>query len=159
VHPTRRTPANAIWLQMVLSIVIGIGAGLGLGPDNSFFLIVGLVVVLAVVYIYIMGNAAVAAYYWRQRRAEFNPLLHFAIPLFTTAALIYVGVETFNPLPAYPLNLAPYIAGGWLVLGIVILLIMRARGDDRWLANAGASLGESIGEGRVDEASHPTVGG
>jgi amino acid transporter len=159
VHPTRRTPANAIWLQMVLSIVIGIGAGLGLGPDNSFFLIVGLVVVLAVVYIYIMGNAAVAAYYWRQRRAEFNPFLHFAIPLFTTAALIYVGVETFNPLPAYPLNLAPYIAGGWLLLGIVILLIMRARGDDRWLANAGASLGESIGEGRVDEASHPTVGG
>ena len=30
---------------------------------------------------------------------------------------------------------------------------------DRWLANAGASLGESVGEGRVDEASHPTVGG
>jgi amino acid transporter len=159
VHPTRRTPVNAIWLQMVLSIAIGIVAGLFLGPDNSFFLIVGLVVVLAVVYIYIMGNAAVAAYYWRQRRDEFNPILHAAIPLFTTAALIYVGVETFNPMPAYPLNLAPYIAGAWLLAGIVILVIMWRRGNERWLANAGASLGESVGEGREEEASHPTIGG
>ena len=158
VHPTRRTPVNAIWLQMVLSIAIGIVAGLFLGPDNSFFLIVGLVVVLAVVYIYIMGNAAVAAYYWRQRRDEFNPILHAAIPLFTTAALVYVGIETFNPMPAYPLNLAPYIAGAWLLAGIVILVVMWQRGNERWLANAGASLGESVGEGRAEEASHPTRG-
>ena len=159
VHPTRKTPVNAIWLQMVLSIVIGIGAGLALNPDNSFFLIVGLVVVLAVVYIYIMGNAACTAYYWRQRRGEFNPFLHLIIPLFTTAALIYVGVETFNPMPAYPLNLAPYIAGGWLVVGIIILLVMWRRGDQRWLANAGDALGEPVGEGRTEEASHPTVAG
>lgn len=159
VHPTRKTPVNAIWLQMVLSIAIGIGAGLGLGPNNSFFLIVGLVVVLAVVYIYIMGNAAVYAYYWRQRRAEFNPWLHAVIPLFTTAALVYVGVETFNPMPAYPLNLAPWIAGAWLVVGIIVLLVMWQRGNDRWLASAGSSLGEPIGEGREEEAAHPTVGG
>ena len=158
VHPTRRTPVNAIWLQMVLSVAIGVVAGLFLGPDNSFFLIVGLVVVLAVVYIYIMGNAAVAAYYWRQRRDEFNPILHAAIPLFTTAALVYVGIETFNPMPAYPLNLAPYIAGAWLLAGIVILVVMWQRGNERWLANAGASLGESVGEGRAEEASHPTRG-
>ena len=107
------------------------------------------------VFIYVMGNAAVAAYYWRQRRAEFNPIMHAAIPLFTTAAYLYVGIETFNAIPAYPLNLAPYIAGGWLVVGIVILLVMWRRGDERWLANAGASLGEAVGEGRVDEASHP----
>ena len=158
VHPTRRTPVNAIWLQMVLSVAVGVVAGLFLGPDNSFFLIVGLVVVLAVVYIYIMGNAAVAAYYWRQRRDEFNPILHAAIPLFTTAALVYVGIETFNPMPAYPLNLAPYIAGAWLLAGIVILVVMWQRGNERWLANAGASLGESVGEGRAEEASHPTRG-
>jgi amino acid transporter len=158
VHPTRRTPVNAIWLQMVLSVAVGVVAGLFLGPDNSFFLIVGLVVVLAVVYIYIMGNAAVAAYYWRQRRDEFNPILHAAIPLFTTAALVYVGIETFNPMPAYPLNLAPYIAGAWLLAGIVILVVMWQRGNEQWLANAGASLGESVGEGRAEEASHPTRG-
>jgi len=111
-----------------------------------------------VVYIYIMGNAAVAAYYWRQRRDEFNPILHAAIPLFTTAALVYVGIETFNPMPAYPLNLAPYIAGAWLLAGIVILVVMWQRGNERWLANAGASLGESVGEGRAEEASHPTRG-
>ncbi len=159
VHPTYRTPTNAIFLQWLLSIAIGVGAGLALGPEPSFFLIVGLVVVLAVVFIYIMGNAAVAAYYWRQRRAEFNVFLHAIIPLFTTGALIYVGIETFNPMPAYPLNLAPYIAGGWLLVGIAILLIMRARGNLSWLANAGESLGEPVGEGRVDEVSHPTVGG
>jgi Sec-independent protein translocase protein TatA len=62
-------------------------------------------------------------------------------------------------MPAYPLNLAPWIAGGWLVVGIVILVVMWQRGNERWLANAGSSLGESIGEGREEEASHPTVGG
>jgi amino acid transporter len=159
VEPKRKTPVNAIWLQMVLSIVIGVVCGLGLGPNNSFFLIVGLVVVLAVVVIYILGNAACTAYYLRQRRSEFNPWLHLVIPLFTTAALIYVGVETFNPMPAYPLNLAPYIGGGWLVAGIAILLVMRATRHEGWIANAGASLGEPVGEGKADEVTHPTHGG
>ena len=45
-------------------------------------------------------------------------------------------------MPAYPLNLAPYIAGAWLLAGIVILVIMWLRGNERWLANAGASLGK-----------------
>jgi hypothetical protein len=37
-------------------------------------------------------------------------------------------------------------------------VVMWQRGNERWLANAGASLGESVGEGRAEEASHPTRG-
>jgi amino acid transporter len=141
VDPVHKTPTNAIMLQLVLTIGTGIGVGLALGPANSFFLIVGLLVVLTVVYVYVMANAAVARYYWREHRDEFNPIRHIFFPVFTSAALIYVVIKTFQPMPAYPLNLAPYIGGAWLLVGIILLFVMKWRGHEDWLRTAGEALG------------------
>jgi amino acid transporter len=67
--------------------------------------------------------------------------------------------ETSNPRKNVPRATMIAIVGAWLLVGIVILVVMWQRGNERWLANAGASLGDSVGEGRAEEASHPTVGG
>jgi amino acid transporter len=144
VSPKYRTPANAILAQMALSLAADLGVGLWVGANVSFFLVDGLV--LAVLFVYVMANAAVFWYYFRQRRSEFNVVLHVLFPLISTAALIYALIYSFIPFPASPYKYAPLIDGIWLVLGIVVLVIMRSRGNEQWILTAGASLGETVGE-------------
>ena len=154
VDPKYRTPTNAILVQMALSLVGGIGVGLWVGADVSFFLVDGLVLVLAVLFVYVMGNVAVFAYYFRQRRSEFNVVLHVLFPLISTAGLIYALVYSFIPFPASPYKYAPLIDGLWLLLGILVLVAMRSRGREQWLLTAGSSLGEtSDGTGRAEHAA------
>lgn len=142
VHPKHKTPTNAILLQMALNLVAGIYVGFVWQPDTGFYLITGLLLVLAVSFAYIMANLAVFLFYWREHRAEFNWILHFIFPIGSTAVLIYAIYKSF-PL-ATPFDLAPLINGAWLLIGIVILLVLRARGNEDWLNKAGASIGEVV---------------
>jgi amino acid transporter len=99
VHPVHRTPKNAILANLVLSLGVGLGVGFGLNAARSYFLTNGLILVLAVLYIYVSANFAVAFYYLRFRRDEFNWLLHIGFPVLSTAALIYVTIKSFQPFP------------------------------------------------------------
>ena len=47
--------------------------------------------------------------------------------------LIYSIYAAFVPLPAPPNNWTPLVAAVWLVLGIVILVVMKAAGKQDWL--------------------------
>jgi amino acid transporter len=136
VHPVHRTPKNAILANLVLSLGVGLGVGFGLNAARSYFLTNGLILVLAVLYIYVSANFAVAFYYLRFRRDEFNWLLHIGFPVLSTAALIYVTIKSFQPFPAFPYNYAPLIDGIWLAIGVVILAVLWLRGKDAWLAKA-----------------------
>jgi len=49
----------------------------------------------------------------------------------------------YGTAPGYPYNLAPAIDVIWFVLGVLILLWMRARGREQWLLNAGDAIGEA----------------
>ena len=62
-------------------------------------------------YIYVSANVAVAFYYLRFRRNEFNWILHIALPVISTATLIYVTIKSFQPFPSFPYNWAPLAAG------------------------------------------------
>ena len=95
-----------------------------------------------VLFVYVMTNAAVFDYYLRDRRPDFNIILHALFPLISTAALIYALMYSFIPFPASTYKYAPLIEGLWLVLGIVVLVVMQARGSAEWLSTAGASLGD-----------------
>jgi amino acid transporter len=151
VHPEYKTPTNAILTQLALSLVAGLGVGAWIGADKSFLLVDGLVLVLAVLFVYVMANAAVFAYYYWQRRGDFNIVLHVLFPLISTAALIYALVYSFIPFPAAPYSYAPLIDGLWLLLGIIVLFVMRIRGSEQWLITAGAALGEG-GDTENDKA-------
>jgi amino acid transporter len=143
VDPTYKTPTNAILVQLALALASGLGVGALIGPDKSFLLVDGLVLVLAVLFVYVVANAAVFAYYLWQRRSDFNIILHVLFPLISTGGLIYALVYSFIPFPAAPYDYAPLIDGLWLFLGVVILLVMWRSHNDRWLLTAGAALGES----------------
>jgi amino acid transporter len=142
VHPVHKTPTNAILVQLALSLAGGLGVGALIGADESFLLIDGLVLVLAVLFVYVMANVAVFAYYFWQRRSEFNVILHVVFPVISSAGLIYALVYSFIPFPASPYKYAPLIDGLWLLLGVIVLVVMRVRKNEAWLVTAGAALGE-----------------
>jgi amino acid transporter len=143
VHPRFKTPTNAILTQLALSLAGGLIVGALIGPEESFLLVDGLILVLAVLFVYVMANAAVFAFYYFQRRQDFNIILHIVFPLVSSAALIYALVYSFIPFPAAPYEYAPLIDGLWLLVGIIVLFLMRIRGSEQWLVTAGAALGDS----------------
>jgi amino acid transporter len=142
VHPVRKTPTVAIHIQFALSVLLGLVAAAIWGPDKIFVLTVGFVLVIGVIFVYVMANIGVVLYYWRERRQEFNWILHFVFPVGTSLILIYSLYASFNPFPAAPYNLSPFIVGAWLAIGIGVLIVLRLRGNEEWLAKAGEIVEE-----------------
>jgi amino acid transporter len=151
VHPRYKTPTNAILANLALSLGVGLGVGFALNASRSYFLTNGLILVLAVLYIYVSANVAVALYYLRQRRQEFNPILHIALPVISTAALVYVTIKSFQPFPAFPYNYAPLIDGIWFAIGLVILGYLWITKRDAWIAKAGAASVDADSIPQIDD--------
>lgn len=149
VHPVYKTPTNAIFAQLGLTLASGIIAGAWFHPDVAFFLLTGLVLVLGVSFVYLAANIGVYFFYWRQRRSEFNWLWHAVLPLVSSLVLLYAIAESFPPFcpsvncPADPYAKAPLVAGGWLVIGILLLVYYAVSHREQWIKTAGAALGES----------------
>jgi len=141
VHPEHKTPTNAILLEMVVNMAVGLYVGFVFGPDIGFFLMTGLILVLAVSFAYVAANFAVMRLYWTEHRSEFNWILHVVFPIVSTLVLLYAIYKSF-PL-ATPFDLAPIVDGLWLVIGIVLLFVLRARGNEDWLRRAGESIAEA----------------
>jgi amino acid transporter len=159
LHPVHKTPTNAILVQMALNIVSGLFVGAIWGSETGFFFATGIVLVLAVTVVYILANAAVYRFYWRERRSEFNWLLHFGFPLVSSLILIYACYKGFfDPFPADPYNLGPLVVGGWFLIGVLFLLVLRSRGNEEWMIKAGQALGDDLPVPAFDPAASPGVG-
>ena len=141
VHPKYKTPSNAILLELVVNAAVGLYVGYVFGPDIGFFLMTGLILVLAVSFAYVAANVAVVRFYWTEHRSEFNWILHAVFPVVSTLVLLYAIYKSF-PL-ATPFDLAPIVDGLWLVLGIILLFVLRARGNEEWLERAGESIAKA----------------
>jgi amino acid transporter len=142
VHPVRKTPTLAVTTQLALSMGLGLGGGWLLGPDKIFILILGFVLVLGVIFVYVIANIGVVLFYWREERATFSWVYHFVFPVGTSLILLYSVYKSFVPLPASPYNWSPLIVAVWLLIGLVILAVMRLRGNEAWLAKASAIVEE-----------------
>ena len=138
VHPVYRTPVNTIILQTAVNLVTGLVLLWWLGAVNGYFY-ESLVLALAVIFVYAMGNIGVFFLYWRQYRSEFNIFYHAIFPAISLIALAWLTYELFNPFPAAPISYAIPTVGIWLLIGIVILVVMAVRGNEEWLTRAGDS--------------------
>jgi amino acid transporter len=141
VHPVYKTPVNTIILQLLVNLVTGLLLFWWIGAANGYFY-ESFVVELAVIIIYATGNIGVFFLYWQQYRSEFNIIYHAIFPLISLAALAWLTYELFNPLPAAPIVYGLPTVGIWLLIGVVILVVMTARGKKEWLTKAGESASE-----------------
>jgi amino acid transporter len=124
IHPRFRTPVNAILLQTLITLTLGIGIGFWVGPDQEYFLI-GVAMTLVLIFIYSMGNIGVFFLYRRERPQEFSPVLHVLFPILSTLSMVWVAYHSVVPLPAAPLRYVPIVVCAWLLVGLVVLLTVR----------------------------------
>jgi amino acid transporter len=141
IHPVYKTPVNAIWLQLACFFVLGLGGALLVGLNNVWF-VSGLVTTFALIFIYDSSCIGLFWYMWRERRSEFNWLVHGLVPAIGVLGLIGVGYNSVVPFPSAPFSYAPVIVAIWFVLGVVVLVAMKSRGREDWLLKAGAAMAE-----------------
>ena len=152
VHPKYKTPTNAIFAQMILTLGSGLIAGFIWNSQVAFFLLSGLVLVIGVAFVYIAANIGVTVFYWRERRSEFNWLWHAILPTVASLVLLYALAESYPPFcppancPVAPNLYAPLGDIAWLLIGIAILFYYVATNRSDWLKTAGAALGEESGD-------------
>ena len=142
VHPKYKTPINAIWLQIAV-IAVTFSCSAIWRPDKVLF-VWALSFTLGLILVYVATAVGVVRHYrLGPGRAEFNYILHLVFPIVGSAAALWVGYKSLVPLPAPPSNWAPVVGGVWLLIGVGILVALRARGSERWLHDAGRAFDES----------------
>jgi amino acid transporter len=136
VNARYRSPVNSILAAFVLTVAITLGLGLPYTPTTAFSM-VGTGIVIPLVAIYILMNAACIGYFARQRTG-FNVLSHLIIPVlgivaFVPAWLSAAGLPVFNFITALPPPISymgPGVAG-WMVVGVIYLIYLYRRDPQR----------------------------
>jgi amino acid transporter len=171
VHPERKTPINAIIAQWVLAIATAIGltaivwiatpstpeAPMTLATAYQYqYYFDGYMIGYVVLLIYTLGNIAAYMLYRRERSSEFSWILHGLFPLLSTLGMVAILLFSLNiiggdplsfqpdkwTLPAAPFNIAVVFVGVWTLIGIGLVLYMRATGHEDWIARAGEAASE-----------------
>ena len=122
----RQTPVVAIGFLTVLTLAVGLPLTYadGGGPTAGYLFAAG---GLAVVLVYLTGNLAVIRAFRTEFRGEFNAMRHLLIPAVAAAIFLFPLWGIIRP-PAYTLvNLLPFLALGWLALGIIVVGVLRVR--------------------------------
>jgi amino acid transporter len=126
VHPVHKTPSNAVHFMFALSLILALGLGTWLGPGTAFALL-GTTYTVAVLVMYLMSAVALPVYYRREQPSEFNVILHILVPLVAAVVIVAALWSLVNPAPAEPIVYALPIAAVWMVIGVGIVLYLRAK--------------------------------
>jgi amino acid transporter len=122
-HPEYRTPHIAIILNVVGGTIIALLLGWKWGPLLAFATIATAITVV-VILIYIAVCLGTIVYYLRERRSEFNPILHFVFPLLGAAAFAFPLYYQYKDWPDNPLGYGNWVALIWIALGIVLTIVV-----------------------------------
>jgi len=156
-HRTFKTPANATLtvalLSVALAAIIGFGYGKDFGNDPItvyyFFATLGTLLILVVYIMLCLGGAV----FFRRTSPRWNPITHLLVPVVGAVLFAAALYGSVHPTPPAPLKATPYITAIWIVLGIAIVIGLRARNPEA-IERIGSILGE---EGGADAAELDTA--
>jgi amino acid transporter len=150
VHPTRRTPVNALYtftaiagliiVVWLLGHLIGGHSG-SMDPLNFFFesSTMGTILVLVV---YFLANLALPFYYRKYRPAEFSVVKHIVLPVLGMIAIAVPVYYLTKPGQEQPYSWFPYAALAIVVISVIYAYVMNRRDP---------GLGERAGSIVADE--------
>ena len=125
-HPTRQTPVGAVTLLCAIGLVSGILLGVFLTPINAFAFF-GTLDAIFVILIYMLVNVACLRFFWRKRRERFNWLRNGLFPVLSTLITVGIFIAAVASPGSGALATIPFVVGIWLVLGIGLLFVFRAK--------------------------------
>ncbi len=150
VHPTRRTPVNAMSAFVAIAtVIIAVWALLHLiGGDSgsmsalNFFVESSTMGTILVLVVYFLSNLALPFYYRKFRPQEFNVVKHAVLPVL---GMIAIGVPVYylcKPGQPTPYDWFPYAALGVIVVSVGYAFLLSRRDP---------GLGERVGSIVADE--------
>ena len=98
VHPKYKTPVGTILAEAVVALIAAFILYQVLYDPLTGFGFYAFALSFAIVFIYSLASIATGAYFWRERRAQFNPVLHLLFPIVTTVALVWSEYKSVVPL-------------------------------------------------------------
>jgi amino acid transporter len=125
-HPRFQTPHMAIIAYSVVALALGLFFGNLWGPAAAFG-DVGYFSSLGILPIYLLTNIALMVFMWRKHRSEFSWIWHGLFPGIAVVIMAYGLYASLHPLPAYPENFMPFFVLGWILVGVIWMLYLRAR--------------------------------
>ncbi|MDX3801514.1 APC family permease [Streptomyces sp. AK04-3B] len=138
VHPTRRTPNNAIvtFAATALLIIVGWGLGHVLGADGGqmnpvvFFAESSSLGAILILLVYLASNIALPLYYRRYRPQEFRIVRHVVLPGAGALAVLVPLYYLAKPGQPAPYSWFPYAALATLLAAVcyATLLVRRDPG-------------------------------
>ena len=153
-HPRFKTPVNATIAVTVVATLMALLMGYPLsdptfGQPFSNYYFWATVGTLVIIIVYIMLCIGGIVFFWRTRDSrKWNPVWHVALPVVGAVVFGAAWYGSVHPTPPGILKWTPFVAIAWLVIGVGVLLWLRARRPDS-VAKIGSILGE---EGGTDAA-------
>jgi amino acid transporter len=133
------SPMLALVAQLVVSVAVALFLGFHYDPYTGF-LLTATILVDIFAPMYVLLNVACLLYFLRFRRDEFNIVRHGVLPVLGALAFIPAffagaGIPVFSFITALPKPLwyAGPVAGIWMLIGVVYLLMLNQRSPDRIL--------------------------
>jgi len=150
VHPTRRTPVNAIFAFIAIATVIIlvwallhlIGGDSGSMNALNFFVESSTMGTILILVVYFLSNLALPFYYRRFRPQEFNVVKHVVLPVLGMIAIAVPVYYLVKPGQSAPYDWFPYAA-----LGVIVVSV----GYAAWLSRRDPGLGDRVGSIIADE--------
>lgn len=153
-HPRFRTPVNATIAVTVVATLMALLMGYPLsdptfGQPFSNYYFWATVGTLVIIVVYIMLCIGGIVFFRRTRDSrKWNPIWHVVLPVVGAVVFGAAWYGSVHPTPPGILKWTPYVAVAWLVIGVGVLLWLRAKRPDS-VAKIGSMLGE---EGGTDAA-------
>ena len=153
-HPRFKTPVNATIAVTVVATLMALLMGYPLsdptfGQPFSNYYFWATVGTLVIIVVYIMLCFGGIVFFWRTRDSrKWNPIWHVALPVVGAVVFGAAWYGSVHPTPPGILKWTPFVAIAWLVIGVGVLLWLRAKRPDS-VAKIGSMLGE---EGGTDAA-------
>lgn len=124
VHPKHRSPYVALILMLVISVIPTVS--LVQLDGSTVFGIVGTAGAMSLLLAYLMTSLGSILYFGKRRIWTWQLI-------FPTVSLVILGYAFYSniyPVPAFPVNILPYIVIAWTVAGCAVTYYCRKRASE-----------------------------
>ena len=126
----RQTPVIAIGCAAVLTLVLGLPLTYAYGGARTFGYLAG-AAALSVVLIYLAVNIATIRAFRTEFRDQYRLWRHLLLPAAAAVLFLFPLWGILHPRAYTLVNLLPFVALGWLCLGVIAAGVLRAKRPTR----------------------------
>jgi amino acid transporter len=159
-HPRFKTPWVAILTTMLLTLILVSWLAKGTWDDPFlFFAFLATTATFGILGVYILIALGGGLYFWRSRDASdvgYNVVFDVVLPVGAIVICALTIYWSIFPRPPHPINYAPWVAGGWLLLGVVWLLWLNVTAPEK-VEQVGTVLAEGGDEPERQAAPQPIL--